>query len=120
MKVVVAHRGARDAYQVALGLQEAGLLDRLVTDLYWPAGRGWAQKIERQAGQAVTSALRARTDTSLNPALVETCTVSGLTSLAFDKFKRSPFAFRRLATRATDAAIGNAAGRRPSAQTARF
>ena len=33
MKVVTVHRGARDSYQVARALQEAGLLERLVTDI---------------------------------------------------------------------------------------
>jgi glycosyltransferase involved in cell wall biosynthesis len=35
-RFVVAHAGARDHYQLALGLQEAGMLDQLVTDWYTP------------------------------------------------------------------------------------
>src|ERR1700733_11712706 len=41
-KAVVVHGGARDSYQLALALSEAGLLDSLVTDLFWPTDRAWA------------------------------------------------------------------------------
>ncbi|MEL6721478.1 MAG: hypothetical protein AAFP82_22455, partial [Bacteroidota bacterium] len=35
-KAVVAHAGSRDHYQLALALQEANLLEKLVTDFYSP------------------------------------------------------------------------------------
>lgn len=35
-KFIVAHAGARDHYQLALGLQEGGILEQLVTDWYTP------------------------------------------------------------------------------------
>lgn len=34
-KAVVCFAGSRDHYQLALALEEAGLLEKLVTDLYW-------------------------------------------------------------------------------------
>lgn len=40
-KAVVVFAGARDNYQVAWALHEAGLLEALVTDAYWPADRNW-------------------------------------------------------------------------------
>jgi glycosyltransferase involved in cell wall biosynthesis len=38
-KSVVCFAGSRDYYQLALALQEAGLLEKLVTDLYWEPRR---------------------------------------------------------------------------------
>lgn len=43
MQWVVVFSGARDGYQVPLALQEAGLLEALVTDWYSPLDRGWFQ-----------------------------------------------------------------------------
>ena len=36
-KFVVVHGGARDSYQLAQALSDAGMLEALVTDLFWPA-----------------------------------------------------------------------------------
>lgn len=41
VKAVVAFAGNRDAYQLPLALHEAGLLQGLVTDIYWPLDRKW-------------------------------------------------------------------------------
>lgn len=38
---VVVHAGNRDHYQVALALYEAGLLEKLVTDIYFPLDQPW-------------------------------------------------------------------------------
>ena len=38
-KAVVALAGARDHYQLPLALHEDGLLEKLVTDMYWPADK---------------------------------------------------------------------------------
>ena len=46
-KSVVVHSGARDGYQLARALSEAGMLDTLVTDLYWPSDRKWAKSLSR-------------------------------------------------------------------------
>ncbi|HEX5732542.1 MAG TPA: glycosyltransferase family 4 protein [Blastocatellia bacterium] len=40
-KAVVVLAGGRDSYQLPLALDEGGLLDTLVTDLYWPADKRW-------------------------------------------------------------------------------
>jgi len=47
-KAVVCFSGSRDHYQVALAFEEAGLLEKLVTDLYWnPAKKTWSDRIVR-------------------------------------------------------------------------
>ncbi|MEM3658496.1 MAG: glycosyltransferase family 4 protein [Candidatus Hadarchaeum sp.] len=40
-RAVVVHAGNRDRYQVALALHEAGLLEKLVTDIYFPLDKLW-------------------------------------------------------------------------------
>jgi glycosyltransferase involved in cell wall biosynthesis len=40
-RAVVALAGARDHYQLPLGLEEGDLLETLVTDLYWPTDQKW-------------------------------------------------------------------------------
>ncbi len=40
-RTVVVHAGRRDHYQVALALYEAGLLEKLVTDVYFPLDKPW-------------------------------------------------------------------------------
>lgn len=40
-KTVVVHAGKRDNYQLALAMHEAGLLQSLVTDMYFPADKSW-------------------------------------------------------------------------------
>lgn len=40
-RAVVVHAGNRDRYQVALALHEAGLLEKLVTDIYFPLDKHW-------------------------------------------------------------------------------
>uniref|UniRef100_Q01XK5 Glycosyl transferase, group 1 n=1 Tax=Solibacter usitatus (strain Ellin6076) TaxID=234267 RepID=Q01XK5_SOLUE len=40
-KAIVVHAGARDSYQVAQSLLEVGLLDQLVTNVYWSS---WAKQ----------------------------------------------------------------------------
>jgi glycosyltransferase involved in cell wall biosynthesis len=44
-KAVVVHAGRRDNYQVALALQEAGLLEKLVTDVYLPGEKEVVQRL---------------------------------------------------------------------------
>lgn len=40
-KAIVVHAGARDSYQVSQALLDLGLLDKLVTNVYWPS---WAKR----------------------------------------------------------------------------
>lgn len=108
-KVVVVHRGARDAYQVAGALSGAGMLDRLVTDLYWPRDRAWARGVEAVSPASVGALLGARHNPQLPSAEVTQTLGSGLTSFALDKTPRVPFAWRRSATRRTDSVLGRTA-----------
>jgi glycosyltransferase involved in cell wall biosynthesis len=106
-RVVVVHRGARDAYEVSRALAAAGRLERLVTDLYWPADRAWTKRLSR------ISMLAARNNPGLPSSLVDQLLLSGLTSFSLDKIKfpRAPFSWRRRATRWADASLGRQAAR---------
>lgn len=109
-KVVVVHRGARDGYQVATAMAEAAMLERLVTDLYWPGLSRWAARIERLIGPRASSLLTARTNRLLPATLVDSNRLSAWFSFACDKFSRTPFRLRASATRAADRALGLRAG----------
>lgn len=111
MKAVVVHRGRRDAYQVARAFSEAGELDRLVTDLYWPADRGWARHVSDRTSLKMQSLLNARHAAGLLSASVQSCWFSGLVSLACEKLAFLPFQWRRGTTRWSDRVLGNTAGR---------
>ncbi len=110
-RVVVVHRGARDAYQVAAALAGAGLLERLVTDLYWPGDRLWAARLAAALPGSVRSLPSARYHQQLPSALVRQSPASGLMSFLLEKVKAAPFAWRRNAIRSTDATLGRIAGR---------
>ena len=118
MKVVLVHRGARDNFQVARGLSDAGLLDSLVTDLYWPAERGWARSIERIAPAAASRALRARYAESLPSKSVISCWASGFSSHAISKMPLVPFEWQRDSVRWCDRQLGTRAGKVASARGA--
>lgn len=111
MKAVVAHRGARDGYEVAWALAERGLLDRLVTDLYWPADRRSVQTVEPRLPASARTQLRSRFAQQVPSSNVECCWLSGLLSFLAERSHRLPFGLRRAATRWSDAAIGKRAGR---------
>jgi glycosyltransferase involved in cell wall biosynthesis len=115
MKTVTVHRGARDGYHVARALQEAGLLETLVTDLYWPAESSWARSVESLAPRGASAALRCRHADGLPPASVESCWMSGLGSLMAAKMAAKarwlPFSWERAATRWCDRSLGREAGR---------
>ena len=108
-KTVVVHRGARDAYQVSAALADAGMLDSLVTDLYWPAD-GFASRLARVLPSRFASQLRARYSDHLPSAFVQQTLLSGLISFALDKIPVAPFSWRQQATRWTDRTIGRRAG----------
>lgn len=44
-KAIVIQAGNRDYYQLPLALLEVGLLQDLVTDMYWPADRLWFKRL---------------------------------------------------------------------------
>jgi glycosyltransferase involved in cell wall biosynthesis len=110
MKVVTVHRGARDNYQVARALSEGGMLEALVTDLYWPADRGWAHVVERLAPRRV-GALRSRNERFLPSGQVVSCWRNGLYSLGLSKSRFVPFERQRHAVRSCDGELGRLAGK---------
>jgi glycosyltransferase involved in cell wall biosynthesis len=110
MKVVTVHRGARDNYQVARALSEAGMLETLVTDLYWPADHSWARAVERAVPVRVADALRRRYAESVPSKSVRCCWESGLYSTALSKSTRVPFSRLRDAVRRCDRTLGRRAG----------
>lgn len=109
-KVVVVHRGARDAYQVARAMREAGMLERLVTDVYCGEG-SLPQALGRVLPVGVQNGLRGRSVAGVPGSSVRTCAVSGLLALAFEKLQMVPFSWRRSATRWCDHELGRTAGR---------
>ena len=109
-KVVVVHRGSRDSYQVARGLAEAGLLETLVTDLYWPGDRGWAQALAPLLPSSVRGLLNARYASGLPSSAVSQCWPWGPYSFLLDKVRGASFARRQKAQRKTDAELGRMAG----------
>jgi glycosyltransferase involved in cell wall biosynthesis len=118
-KFVVVHGGARDSYQLAQALSEAGMLEALVTDLFWPADRKWARVVERLLPNSLRSLVCLRTDPDIPSANVRLCAFSGLLHLLLDKIPRAPRSLRRRANRFADATLGRTAGRyaqRKSAQ----
>ena len=110
MKVVVVHRGSRDGYQVAASLAEAGMLEALVTDLYWPAARPWAKVVERISPRQLTTVLHQRHAPLVSSDSVVRCTTSGLSSFAMSKIIQMPFSWRRDAVRWCDRSLGRRAG----------
>ena len=109
-KTVLVHRGARDAYQVAVALSQAGLLDTLVTDLYWPAERPWANRLSGLLPAALRASLLQRHQPDLPSSSVHASSLSGIVSFALDKLPRVPFPWRQRATRWADASLGKRAG----------
>ncbi len=110
-KVVVVHSGARDRYQVALGLSQAGLLQCLVTDFFWsedtPVRRWLAQHLPAR----IVSMLRQRSAPGLPSSQVKMCVSAGIAGFLLDKARAIPYSVRRWSTRQSDAALGRMAGR---------
>ena len=101
-KVVAVHSGARDAYQVARALEEAGRLEALVTDLFWPP----EAKAATLAASLIPSNLRrqllARSAPEIPSRRVKPLSTAGLLSLLLEKWKQAPFAWKRSVARWTD------------------
>ena len=111
-KVVLVHGGARDSYQLALALFEAGLLDTLVTDLFWPADRTWARLLRNRLKPGLLSLVTRRGAPGLPSARVKQRVFDGVRSLLLDRLPGVPFSVRRKSYRSADAALGRAAGKR--------
>ena len=110
-KAVVVHAGARDSYQLARALAEQGLLDRLYTDLFWPAEHSFANRLARLVPDFHRQALQ-RSAPGIPFRLVHLNALRGVLSLLVEKIRRVPGNLRRRAHRSADAALGAAAGRR--------
>ena len=104
MKAVVVHRGARDAYQVARALSDAGMLEKLVTDLAWNS----ASPLNRILPARVRGVLACR-EAAVPPEQVRTTTASGLLSLGMEKAP-VPFPWKQSAMRWSDRVLGQQAG----------
>lgn len=109
-RAVVVQSGARDAYEVARALDEAGLLEALVTDLYWPGDQPWANALLRRLPTSLQPLLRHRSHPLLSSSKVRLCAFTGLATLLLDKVPGVPFAWRRGFTRYADAHLGQQAG----------
>jgi glycosyltransferase involved in cell wall biosynthesis len=96
---------------LALALSEAGLLDALVTDLFWPRDRSWAARLAARLSPGWREMLERRSVLGLPSSQVRSSLVVGFGSLVFEKLKRLPFAIRRRVNRAADAVLGRTAGK---------
>ncbi len=109
-KVVVVHSGARDAYQLGLALSEAGMLEVLITDLFWPSDQRWAKRLFRSLPLQLRSLLQQRSESRLPSARVRLCALTGLTTLLLDKALWVSLSRKRQSMRAADAELGRKAG----------
>lgn len=110
-KVVVVHSGARDRYQVALGLSQAGLLQCLVTDFFWSEETPFRHWLAQRLPARVLSMLRQRSAPGLPPSQVKTCFTAAFAGFLLDKAQIIPYGVRRWFTRQADATLGRVAGR---------
>ncbi len=112
-QVTVVHSGARDAYQSALALEEAGMLGCLVTDLFCPADSPWARHLMRILPAKFRAQLAARSEPGIPSSKVKSLSFIGLATLFADKLSSRrllPQSFRRSTMRRADASLGRVAG----------
>ena len=110
-KIVVVHGGARDNYQLALALHECGLLEALVTDLFWPADAAWARWVEARLPHRVKKMVRQRSQEGLPGSCVRQAPLSGLIAQLADRLPFLPFSAKRGIRRWSDGQLGRMAGR---------
>jgi len=110
MKVTLVHRGARYGFQVARALNEAGVLETLVTDLYWPGDRTWARAVENMLPVRLSKALRCRCAEGLPSTSVAQFWGSGISSWAVSKSEWLPYHLERDSVRWCDRILGQRAG----------
>lgn len=109
--VVVVHRSARDKYQVAQGLEEAGLLNCLVTDFYWPKQEWWANTVTRFAPRHMSSVLLNRQNDAIAHSKSRLCAWSGIASVALNRLPKIPFSWRARSVRWSDHCLGRRAAK---------
>ena len=110
-RMVLVQSGARDAYQVALALAEAGLLEAMVTDLFWPSDRAWARSLAHHLPLSIQRLLTQRSEPGLPSVAVRLRALAGATTLLLNKVRTLPAPVRRGLMRHADATLGRAAGR---------
>ncbi len=106
---MVVHAGARDNYQLALALSEASLLDKLFTDLYWPADHQLANKLAKRFPSLHRQALQ-RSVPGLPLQEVHLDLLHGAACLIAERVRSLPSDLRRRVHRSSDASLGKAAG----------
>ncbi len=111
-KAVIVHAGARDSYQLAIALAQAGLLETLVTDLFWPESSSWARFLIKYLPAGLRELALRRSAPQIAFRKISLCALSGLRCLLLEKLPAIPFEWRRRSIRAMDVTLGSAAGRR--------
>ena len=109
-KLVVAHAGARDDYEVAVALAEHMMLEALVTDLYWPRDRGWAKSLEVALPPELRNSLRRRYSPLLPSSRIRTSILPGTAALLGRKLPFISRTWQRKAIRFANARLGHSAG----------
>lgn len=109
-RAVVVHAGARDAYQVALALAERGMLESLVTDLFWAEDSSVERLLGKLLPRKLRSLLLQRSAAGLSFRQVRLRALGGLWSLALEKSPWAPLSLRRRTQRRLDAVLGRSAG----------
>jgi glycosyltransferase involved in cell wall biosynthesis len=110
-RVVVVHSGARDSYQVALALAEAGMLEALVTDLFWNTHKPWAQKLVSMLPPGVREKVAHHSEQRLPSSRVKPCAVTGAATVALNRLPRVPLQIRSRMMRHSDKVLGTTAGK---------
>ncbi len=109
-QAALVHAGARDSYQLALALAEAGTLGMLFTDLFWPADKSLPNAIARRFPSLHRQALQ-RSMAGIPFKSVKMNWFRGTLCLVAERLRRVPSSLRRRAHRTADAALGRSAGR---------
>ena len=110
-RFVVVHGGARDSYELAAALEQHGILEMLVTDLFWPGNASWAKWLWSLLPGRVRGWLRQRTKAELPPERVQQTLFSGVMAYTMDRLPGVPFSWRRAVRRWSDARLGQVAGK---------
>ena len=109
-RAVVVHGGARDNYQLATALQQRGMLEVLVTDLFWPQDAWWAMRLWPLLPTGLRTALHQRSKGELPVGRVKQTLFSGLFAYAAERLPWVPFAWKRAIRRWSDGRLGRLAG----------
>lgn len=110
-QVVIVHAGARDSYQLALAMSEAGMLKALVTDLYSLEDRKWTRTLHSLIPRAWVSLINKRKHPDLPSSRVRTFFWRGLWTLLLQKWRGAPSGFTQRTARRLDSVLGRKAGR---------